>query len=83
LASGRPILLSNRSVIPELGGDAALYADPDRPDEVASQLQRLLTDAALAEDLGNRARARAASFTWDKSARGVLELLERVGSRRR
>jgi len=83
LASGRPILLSNRSATPELGGDAALYADPDRPDEVASQLQRLLTDNSLANDLGNRARARAASFTWDKSAGGILELIERVGERSR
>lgn len=83
LASGRPILLSNRSVLPELGGDAALYADPDRPDEVASQLQRLLTDASLANELGKRARARATSFTWDKSARGVLDLIERVGARSR
>jgi glycosyltransferase involved in cell wall biosynthesis len=83
LASGRPILLSNRSAIPELGGDAALYADPDRPDEVASQLQRLLTDAALAEELGRRARARSTTFTWDASARGVLDLLERVGERSR
>jgi glycosyltransferase involved in cell wall biosynthesis len=79
LASGRPILLSNRSAIPELGGDAALYADPDRPDEVASQLQRLLTDTALAEELGKRARARSTRFTWDASARGLLDLIERVG----
>ena len=80
LSSGRPLLLSNRSAMPELGGEAALYADPDRPEEVAAQLTRLLTDRALAEELGARAKRRAAEFTWDRTARGILALIERVGA---
>ncbi|HEX4823346.1 MAG TPA: glycosyltransferase family 1 protein [Candidatus Polarisedimenticolaceae bacterium] len=83
LASGRPLLLSNRSALPELGSDAALYADPDRPEEVARQLARLLSDPALARDLGARARRRAAEFTWDRTARTVLAVLESVASARR
>ncbi|HEX6851063.1 MAG TPA: glycosyltransferase family 1 protein [Candidatus Polarisedimenticolaceae bacterium] len=79
MASGRPLIVSDRSVMPELVGDAALLVDPDRVDDVAAAVERALTDERLAEQLGARGRARAGEFTWQRSAEGILRLLEHVG----
>src|SRR6185437_11330359 len=60
LASGAALVCSPRGGLPEVAGDAALYADPDRPDDIAAALRTLGRDdqrrAALAE--AGRARAR-------------------------
>lgn len=83
LASGRPLVVSDRSVMPELVGDAALKVDPDRVDALASAIERVTTDPGLARELGERGRARAAAFRWPESAERILRVLERVGARAR
>ncbi len=55
-------------------GDAGLLADPNRPEEVASQLERLLTDDALWQTYRERGLARAAQFSWDRMAKETLEV---------
>ncbi len=64
-AVGTPVVCSDRGGLPEAGGDAALYADPDDPNAFADALVRLLTDADLAARLSSRGRERARAFTWD------------------
>ncbi|MEB3071944.1 glycosyltransferase family 4 protein [[Mycobacterium] vasticus] len=54
----------------------------DSPDELAEQLHRLLTDAVLREQLGVKAQARSAEFSWRQSADGVRAVLEAVRERR-
>ena len=64
-AVGTPVVCSDRGGLPEAGGDAALYADPDDADALSSALVGLLTDAGLAARLSSRGRERARAFTWD------------------
>lgn len=64
-AVGTPIVCSDRGGLPEAGGDAALYADPDDPGALANTLVRLLTDADLAARLSAQGRERAHAFTWE------------------
>ncbi len=75
MAGGAPVLTSNVSSLPEVAGDAALLVDPLDTGAIAAGLQRLLTEPALAEDLRRRGAARAAGFSWERTARETLALL--------
>jgi glycosyltransferase involved in cell wall biosynthesis len=75
---GVPVACSNASALPEVAGDAALMFDPQRPDELAAAVIRLLCDQALSEDLAGRGRARACEFTWRRAAEETLASFERA-----
>jgi len=80
MAAGCPVLTSDRSSLPEVAGDAAVLVDPTSERAIAAGLERLLNDAPLRADLGRRAHERAASFTWERTARATLDYLRRVTS---
>ncbi|MCL2024296.1 MAG: glycosyltransferase family 4 protein [Coriobacteriia bacterium] len=69
MACGAPCALSNTSSLPEVGGDAACYFDPCDADAQARILADILSDNTLASDMRHAGFKRAASFTWEKSAR--------------
>jgi glycosyltransferase involved in cell wall biosynthesis len=62
MAAGKPVLCSSVTSLPEIAGDAALYFDPARPEEIADAIHRLLGDPALAAELAKKGLARARSF---------------------
>ena len=74
MAAGRPVVTTAVSSIPEVAGDAAVYAPVQDPDGLAEALQRVLTDSSLAADLADRGRARAAAYTWERTAAGLVAL---------
>jgi len=78
MACGTPPVAADRSSIPEVVGDAGLLVDPDDPDAAADALARLLTDSALRADLSARGLARAADFTWQRTAEIVLHTYRAV-----
>jgi len=63
-----PTVLAERSCFPEIGGEAALYFDPDRPEQLVDQLGRLIADQPLRLRLAEVGAARARDFTWAKTA---------------
>jgi glycosyltransferase involved in cell wall biosynthesis len=65
---GTPVVTSGVSSLPEVAGDAALLVSPTDAAELADALLRLLGDDALADDLSRRGMARAAEFSWDRTA---------------
>ena len=69
-----PVLTSNTSSLPEVGGDAVLYVDPRRPDEIAAGLQRLTSRPELRAALVARGRRRAALFSWACTAEQTLRV---------
>jgi glycosyltransferase involved in cell wall biosynthesis len=69
---GVPVACARASALPEVAGDAALYFDPDRVDEIAAVLLRLLTDRAAAAELAARGLEHQRSFTWQRTAEGTL-----------
>jgi glycosyltransferase involved in cell wall biosynthesis len=73
-----PVACSNTSSMPEVGGDAVLYFDPARVDEIAAAVSRLLVDRELAMQLASRGRERQRSFTWRRTAEGTLASYERA-----
>ncbi len=76
MACGAPVIASNTSAFPEVLGDAALYVNPNRADEIASAIQQIAHDDALANDLRARGLQRAARFSWDDSARRIESILK-------
>ena len=68
MSRGVPVACANASALLEVAGDAALFFSPDRPDELAAAVTRVLQDASLAETLRNSGRERAATFSWDRVA---------------
>lgn len=74
MAQGAPVIAANDSSIPEVVGAAALLASPDEPEEWAAMMRRVLSDSVLREDLARRGRARAATFTWEGTARETLDV---------
>ena len=75
MAAGIPVACSDIPPLREVAGDAALYFDPLDEDEIASAIERIMTDAALQERLAQAGRERARGFTWRKSAEQTLAAL--------
>ncbi len=75
MACGTPVLSSARSSLPEVGGEAALYFDPESPGALAALLDRVAGDPVLRDQLAVAGRARAARFTWERCAAEIAEIL--------
>src|SRR2546423_13280784 len=75
---GVPVACSNHTSLPEVAGGAALMFDPDRPDEIAAAMERLLSDGDEADRLRAAGYERARRFTWDETARLTAESYERA-----
>lgn len=78
LACGAPVLTANNSCLPEAGGPGALYIDAEDVHSISGGLVRLATDAALRGQLRVAGMHHAAHFTWERSARHLLEAYRRV-----
>lgn len=75
---GLPVACSNTSSLPEVGGDAVLYFNPDRVDEIAAAISSLLADGGLAAELAGKGTERQRSFTWRRTAEETLASYERA-----
>lgn len=75
---GIPVLASSRGSLPEVLGDAALYADPDRPDGFADGIARLLSDPRLRMALSEKGRLHAKKFRWSDMAKASLAAYRRA-----
>lgn len=78
LACGAALVCSSRGGLPEVAGEAALYADPDVPGDLAAAMLRLAEDAALRGRLSVAGRARAATFSADRAAAALLALRREI-----
>jgi glycosyltransferase involved in cell wall biosynthesis len=78
MACGTPVVSSDTSSLPELGGDAALYFDPYDLDGMANAIRDVWTDADLREDMSQRGFEQAASFSWQRAADETLRVYERT-----
>ncbi|MGE3840937.1 MAG: glycosyltransferase family 4 protein [Vicinamibacterales bacterium] len=78
LASGVPVITSNRSSMPEVAGDAAVLVDPLSSEEIASAIRKLLDDDRLRADLSRKGLARAAALSWRNTAAQTVECYRRA-----
>ena len=76
MASGAPVITTNVSSLPEVGGDAAVYVAPEDEAEIGAALERLLRSPDERAELAERGRRRAAEFSWRHAAETLLGEIE-------
>ena len=75
---GLPVACASASAPAEVAGEAALFFDPNRPQEAADAVVTLLRDPKRAEELAARGRGRAAEYSWRRTAERTLESWDRA-----
>ena len=75
---GVPVVTSNISSMPEVGGEACLYIHPESSDELADTLYKVLRDKAFQKILSEKGIERAKQFSWEKCAEETLKAYEEV-----
>jgi glycosyltransferase involved in cell wall biosynthesis len=78
MACGTPVLASPRGALPEVGGDAVLWVEPEDEEALAGGIERILTDSELRGRLRAAGPARAERFDWNETARVTLEAYRRA-----
>ncbi len=79
MACGTPAICSTAASLPEVVGQAALQIDPHSVEDIAMQIDRVLSDTNLRRDLKAKGIAQAAKFGWDKTASSVRKVLYEAG----
>jgi alpha-1,3-rhamnosyl/mannosyltransferase len=78
MASGAPVICSNASSLPEVVGDAALLVNPRDAEDIARAITHVLDDAALRDELRAKSLARAAQFSWERTAEMTLAVYREI-----
>lgn len=79
MAFGTPVIVSDRSSLPEVVGNGGLSVDPNDTDKVAEALSRVVLDEELRKELIRRARNRSQNFSWDTAALQLIQVFHEVG----
>jgi glycosyltransferase involved in cell wall biosynthesis len=82
MACGAPVLTTHKTSLPEVGGDAVAYTEPDAA-SIETAMRALLGDEKHREALGAAGHARALEFTWAASAEAHLASYERAAAQGR
>lgn len=75
LASGRPLFVSNKPPMPEFAGDAAVYFDPYKPEELCDLLLRYLDDSQWLKMMGQKALKQSRLYSWESAATKTFEAM--------
>lgn len=78
MGQGTPVIASNGSSIPEVVDDAALLFEPGNAEDLSDCLRRLLADDELRAQLVKKGYRQSTVYTWERTARAVLEAYARV-----
>jgi glycosyltransferase involved in cell wall biosynthesis len=82
MACGAPVLTTHRTSLPEVGGDAVAYTEPD-VGAITGSLRALIGDAERRNTLGSAGYDRAREFTWAASAEAHMTSYERAAAQGR
>ena len=81
MACGTPVITSNTSSMPEIGGSDAILINPEDPDEIAEKMLQLERDEAFYQQQKEMGPKRAQYFSWQQTAEQLLNLYESVYKR--
>lgn len=77
-ACGCPAVLSNKSSLPELGGDAAIYFDPNNRDSIADAVNRALSSEELRKQMKHKGFIQQKKFSWNKTVEETINLYRSI-----
>ena len=75
---GIPLVAAHTGALPEVVGDAGLLVDPLAPATITNALKRLVTDSSLRDHLSLAGLTRASLFSWDRSAKCLVQAYEQA-----
>ena len=78
MACGTPVITSNVSSLPEVGGDAVIYCDPYEINHIKEKIALVLHDKNLQKEMIAKGLNRAKEFTWEKSGEKHIEVFKKV-----
>jgi len=78
MACGTPVVSSNATSLPEVGGDAARYFDPHDEEDMLEAVREVLRDGALRGEMRERGLAHAATFSWRRAAQETWAVYQRL-----
>lgn len=78
MACGTPVITSNTSSMPEIGGKDAILVNPESSDEITAMMLRLETDLTFYNEQKQIGLERAKLFSWKKTAENLLKLYQDV-----
>ncbi len=73
-----PVITSDVSSLPEAGGDAALYFNPNDAKDIADRIEKVLNDEKLKKQMVAKGHEQIKKFSWDKSAKEVIKIFESI-----
>src|SRR3989338_2027149 len=74
-ACGTPVVASKGTSLEEVGGDAAVYVEPENVEDIANGIERLLSDKSLREEKIQKGFERVKNFSWEQCARETMRSL--------
>ncbi|CAG8998561.1 MAG: D-inositol-3-phosphate glycosyltransferase [Candidatus Celerinatantimonas neptuna] len=75
MASGTPVITSNKTSIPEVTGSAAMLVEPNNIEEISDAMVAMLTETSLREKYQLLGQERAKNFSWAKTAAKTVDVL--------
>lgn len=73
MACGTPVAVADATSLPEVVGDAGLFFDPFKVDEIEESISQLMRDISLREKLIEKSRKQIRRFDWIKSAMTIYK----------
>jgi len=73
-----PVVASQAGSLPEVGGEAAIYFNPNNISEIAEKIQMVLTNQNLKDNLKKKGLERVKNFSWEKCAEQTMRELESI-----
>ena len=80
MASGIPVLCSDSGALKEIGGHAPLYFNSDKPEEIASLMEKITSDADLKAKMIDLGHIQAGKFNWNKTAEELIKIIREISA---
>ena len=78
LSGNTPVITSNVSCLPEVGGDAAYYVNPESIEEIAEAMLKVSSDTYLKQSMIEKGRQHAQNFTLEKCTAALMDVYNKV-----
>ena len=78
MACGTPVVSSNKTSLPEVLGNAAIYFDPNSPEEMAEKMKLVLTDKKLYNELRENGFKQIKKYSWEKMGKETISIYENI-----
>jgi len=78
MANGCPVVSSNKSSLPEILGEAAIYFNPEDEKDMMGQIKKVIENKNLRQELIKRGNEQVKKYSWEKCAKETLEVYKKV-----